>query len=304
METQTMELFKHHAIIPPPENKDIFRKKRLIIDSRDRNTTRYPNPNKYTIRIDEGLQDVVGIELAISDFPFNEYNITPNNNILHISIDPPGTNLTYTSVEIPPGKYDGTDLSTTLETEISTSFPNTSWNVQFNPNTSKITISSSTTPFSLNFKNAIPRKFDEYNDVYDYMSRSIGRVLGFSPEEYTIQSATYEITAPYPVDLRNESYIIMFLSRAKLYLSPNNASNQCFAILRLENNDKWLSTLNTEPVRKSFTPPIPDMSSLSFKFVDYYGNAYDFQNKEHRFELIVTMMKQGRKYTETAGFTF
>jgi hypothetical protein len=302
MDVQTIDLFKHHAIIPPPENKDIFRKKRLIIDSRDRNTTLYPNPNKYTIRIDEGLQDVVSIELAISDFPFNEYNITPNNNILHISNEPSGPNVTYIPVEIPPGRYDGPELSTTIATEISAVFPNTAWDVQFNSNTSKITLSSSNTAFSLNFKNTIPRKFDEI-DVYDYMPRSIGRILGFSPEEYTTtESSPFKITAPYPVDLRNESYIIMFLSRAKIYLSQNNASNQCFAILRLENNDKWLSTLNTEPVRKSFTPPIPDLSSLRFKFVDYYGNAYDFQNKEHRFELIVTMLKQGRKYTDDFSF--
>lgn len=295
MESHTLALFKEHAIIPPPESKDVFRTKRILIDSRDRNTKLHPNPNQYTIKIDEGLEDVVSVELAISDFPFNEYNITVNNNRLHVSVQ--SSPNVYQEITIKPGKYDGEQLAEALQMRLVEII--TSSGVSFDVITSTLTFSGMD-GCTFNFKNETPRKFDDDNLVYDYRPRSIGRVLGFLPEAYL--ASTEPLTAPHPVDLRNESYIIMNLQRAKVYLSQNNVANQCFAILRLENNDKWLSTLNTEPVRKSFKPPIPDMSSLRFKFVDYYGNAYDFQNKEHRFELIVKTLKQGRKYSEMAGF--
>lgn len=293
MDSHTLELFKEHALIPPPDTNDLFRTKRIIIDSRDRNTALYPRPDKYTIRIDECLEDVVSIELAISDFPFNEYNITVHNNILHVSTDINATPDMYESVTIPQGKYDGEQLANVIETKINESFDTLQATIVFDPITSKLTFSGAS-QFYLNFKNDTPRQYDIDNVVYDYYRNSIGRVIGFSTEVYSVFEP---ITAPNPVDLRSETYIIMHLQRAKVYLSQNNTANQCFAILRLENNDKWLSTLNTEPVRKSFNPPIPDFSVLRFKFSDYYGNAYDFQNKEHRFELIVKMLKQGRKYT-------
>ena len=277
------DLYDDHAIITPPKIslKDIpVRKNRYIIDSRDRNTKRYPNPSKYTIELEESLTDVISAELVLTDFKFNKYNITNYNNILHTSSGD------YT---LTPGIYTGSSLASELETQ-------TGLTVTFSDITQKLTI----TPVSgvtLNFKSLEQKQYD-YNERIDVYPRgSIGKLLGFGIFEYDLDAGV-AFEAPFSIDLETSNYIIMFMQQAKVIKSRNNVTHNAFAIInKLENSSNGL-VMHDNVIKKSFNPPIADLRKLVFKFVDYDGNLYDFQNKDHRFEIVFTTLKQTRCYDE------
>jgi len=276
-------LMDQKAIITPPKIpfKDIpTRKHRYIIDSRDRNKKLYPTQSAYQIHMDESLTDVVSAELVLTDFKFNNYNITSHNNILHTSIG---------DFELRQGVQTGVSLSNELT-------DTTPFIVTFDPITEKLTITSIET-VTLKFKSDRQRQYDYDHRIDVYKEKSVGKVLGFGIEDYELD-ANVPLEAPYPVDLESANYIIMYMQQAKNFKSKNNNAHDCFAIInKLENSSNGL-VMYENNVKKFFNPPIADLKKLVFKFCDYEGNLYDFQNKDHRFEIIFTTLKQTRCYNE------
>lgn len=278
------QLLDENAIITPPKinTKDIpIRKYKYIIDSRDRNINVYPDPAKYTIKLDEGLTDVVSAELILTDFKFNDYNVNKYNNVLHTDTH------NYT---IPLGTYDGVSMASTLTSLIP------ALTVTFDDISSKLTFVSSVN-MELKFKDDEQRRYDFDNFVNDYPTNSVGKLLGFAIDNYEL-TASAPLEAPFMIDLETENYIIMYMQQAKVYQSKNNKAHNAFAIInKMENNSNGLVMFNNN-VTKSFNPAIANLSNLIFKFCDYKGNLYDFQNREHRFEIVFTCFKQTRCYNE------
>lgn len=81
-----------------------------------------------------------------------------------------------------------------------------------------------------------------------------------------------------------------------------------FDILKSNNNDIHRTTAiiidnysninmgDTPHLIKKFTPPISRLSRIKVSFTDKFGNPYDFQNMDHRIELIFKSFTQKRKY--------
>jgi hypothetical protein len=278
------KMYDENAIIAPPKIKtsDLpIRRHKYIIDSRDRYISSHPNPASYIIKLDEGLTDVVSAELILTDFKFNEYNINKYNNTIHT--------IANESFLLPFGVYDGQTIAAQL-TVI------TPFTVTFNDISKKLTFVSETDT-TLMFKSNIPERYDvdTFEDVYP--TNSMGKLLGFGVNNYNI-IANIPLEAPYTIDLETENYIIMYMQQAKSYQSKNNNAHNSFAIInKLENSSNGIVMFNNS-VKKSFTPPIASLVNLKFKFCDYKGNLYDFQNKEHRFEIIFTSLNQTRSYSE------
>lgn len=276
-------ILDEHAIISPPaiNAKDIsIRKTKFIIDSRDRNINKYPSPSKYTITPEEPLTDVTNVELILTDFKFNNYNVNKYNNILHTS----GGDYT-----ISQGVYDGSTLASKLTSS-------TPFTVSYNSVNEKLTITSSLNT-TLVFTNPVKKQYNLDTMVDVYMTNSIGHLLGFDIKDYDLVAGVpFEV--PNPISLETENYIVMYMQQAKVYQSKNNNIHNCFAIInKLENSSNGLVMFNNT-VSKSFNPPIANLNNLVFKFCDYHGNLYDFQNKEHRFELLFSSLKQTRCYNQ------
>lgn len=274
------------AIIEPPK-LDVrnlpTRKVRYIVDSRDRNTDVYPSPSKYKIKLHEAITDVVKAELTVSDFKFNDYNVTVNNNILHTASE---------EIVLPVGRYDGAGLAQMLT-------DNTPFTVTHNAYTDKLTFESAAAE-TLRFRNPVERRIGNEDFVHPYLNKSVGAVLGFGRNDYELEAGA-PLEAPYRVSLSDENYIVMYMQPAKVYSSYNNATHDCFAVINKSETTTLGLIMHGGPdsaVYKSFRPPIASFSTLSFKFTDYHGNLYDFQNKEHRFEIVFTCLRQTRCYNE------
>lgn len=277
-------LLASKAIIEPPkiDSRDLpTRRIRYIIDSRDRNIELYPSPSKYKLKLDEPLTDVVKAELTVSDFKFNDYNITANNNVLHAESG---------EYSLPLGRYDGPALAQTL-TDV------TPFTVTYNSVRDKLTFVADAAD-RLMFKSTESRQFDQETFVKVYPPKSAGRVLGFDINNYDLEAGV-DLEAPYRLYLSDENFIIMYMQLAKVYFSQNNKIHNCFAVLnKSETSTHGLIMHAGADVAKTFRPPLPNLGTLSFKFTDYEGNLYDFQNKEHRFEIVFTCLRQTRCYNE------
>jgi|TARA_B110000114_G_scaffold105385_1_gene110850 hypothetical protein len=279
-----------HSIIKPPKDGFVnkIRKKRIIVDSRDRNTDRFPAPSKYDIKFDEEVNDVVSIEMINAVFPFNEYNVTSYNNILSIKRGNSQTD-TVEQIFIEPGQYTPETLIHVINNNL---LLQDICSFIYNQTTKKIT-ARATDQLTIYCKDEQTVNYAEGVYISQYIPGSIGKILGLGVSDYTIRAAS-NFEFPFTMDFPTPPYIIMYLQRAKVLFSKNNKAHNAFAVIQdnMKNSDE-------ERVKKNFYPPIANMSTLSFKFVDYFGNLYDFQNKEHRFELIVEECKQMPKYTIT-----
>ena len=324
------DVYMSQAIIPPPEDmENKFSTKHLIVDSRDRNIHTYPNPSKYSIAFDEPFNHVHSVELTVYDFPFNEYNITDFNNVLHVN----GNDHT-----IPAGKYTEPELVDALNSSfdgiMTFSYDEKTMRIKINvigeveikcksddkPITVPIYYNNPSIPGTKTASNPegepnrVPGNYENeeyqaynpddplgeqvgtetyYIPIYTYRENTIAQILGFDANDKVITGA--EEFCPFPMNLNaRPNYIIMYLGRTKLYFSQNNKAHQSFAIIRPSNKDN-IVRLGTELITKVYNPPI-DMKKMDFKFVDYNGRLYDFQNQEHSFELKVKCFKQTPKY--------
>lgn len=76
----------NNAFIPPPKkiNKDIS-EVLLVIDSRDRDTQKYPNPSSYKIKLNKEFKFVKYLRLVQFKIPNSMYLIENDNNLLHFT---------------------------------------------------------------------------------------------------------------------------------------------------------------------------------------------------------------------------
>jgi hypothetical protein len=209
----TSELYQDYYKIPlenidlkkvekeAPSNKKVISKHNVIVDSRQRNYTIYPEPNKYLVELMEPHRNVERIELIAAMMPKTEYNINTENNLLIVTVNgvtkqlymqegqyPIGTNVagsTYTPNGTPVITGLMGELMNTLNSFYGSPFMN-----YFNvfiatlPTTNggtgncasilnRIIITNSQDDFSIDFTNS------------NYSSGSPFRVLGFQKKVYT-----------------------------------------------------------------------------------------------------------------------
>jgi hypothetical protein len=269
MNNTNSKLFIEHSIIPPPSIKSRVKQKtdcfKVIIDSRDRDVSLYTEPSKYTIKLDEPINDVVAIQLTDYNIPFSRTLINSTNKILKYSINNMDTTKTVILTE---GIYSGSELATELNAKLT---PDIS-SVTYDTKTGKITFTAVDGNFVLIFSSSINDK----NNLYS--------ILGFSIGNYSSSSST-AVIAPYTVNLDTDNYIIMKLDNAITNISNNDTINKSFAIIKN-------TILSDEFIKKDFNPPMNNFSKFIIEFNDYYGNLYQFNGKEHRLEFIIETLSK------------
>jgi hypothetical protein len=112
--------FKEHAIIPKPDDlKSKTRTVVYVVDSRDRNRDRYPDPANYRVDLNDEFRNIQAIELLSIQMPTTVYTINENNDQLTVSFgDTPCT------VTLLHGVYaDGNDLATAVQEGLNRSRP-------------------------------------------------------------------------------------------------------------------------------------------------------------------------------------
>jgi hypothetical protein len=205
--------------IKPPERSKTHgkRTKRLIIDSRERDTELHPDPSKYLLQLENEYKDVISIELSQANIPHSFYNIYHDegksgvlyaNNIIYLHLLTTDGDKSRT-FELPPGKY--RDIAS-FSTGIVSLFGDISVYMQQYLTLSDIKLPELTSKFEFNivptnpdFSKVISFYFDfidpntcpilnpNVQEKKEYPKHSIGPILGFNKKNVGVLSGTVSI---------------------------------------------------------------------------------------------------------------
>lgn len=261
--------YSKSAIIKPPfeQPKNVHDTKnkitRVVVDSRDRDTTLFPTPAQYEVMLQDDIDEVTSVELCMAQVPLMAYNVSKYNNTIVVN---------GTQYIVPVGNYDGSSLATVLSSLINLI-------VTYNAIADNLTFGS-TGAFTING------------------TGTINKLLGFlTGKDYNTIGTNYVITAPYRVNLLDNRYVVLSIDQVTLNNSINPVIHKSFALLSPKMQD--LNYIETQcKTIKYLNPPIARLHKVRLTFRDYYGNLYDFQNHDHRIELVFESRKHLLRYQQ------
>lgn len=297
LNTLTSEEFEKHAIIKPPEHDDFIEndKKftRVAVDSYYRNQVEYPDPNNYYFDFEDDINDVASAKLISMEVPLSTYTINKYFNKLvvgqktdeavAVTIDKDGVyhNMTEITVTLNEGNYDVNTLADMIETQLNHAGLRGTFTVTYNSILDKYTFSSN-------------------KDFWLFFTKtnSLHPLLGFKKQVYA-SNVSHIIVAPYRCNLDFNNYIVMCIDQFDNNKSNLKPLHRSFAIIG--KNYGNLNIADEPNIMKSFNPPLARLARIHITFFDKYGNPYDFQNMDHRFEILFQSYKQRRKYQGIFG---
>ena len=272
----TEQEFINNAIIPPPQNTPSIetntKTTRIVIDSKDRDVNLYPEPNSYEVRFDDDIEDVMNMQLVSIDCPLSSYMINKYFNTFTLIV-----NNESRDIVLEEGDYTEQELATHITDMLNVA--SSGFLVTYTSKKDGF-IFTGTAPFSISFKN-------------QSIKNSLHSMLGFKHETY-ISNSSNVITSPYRKNFNFNNYIVMSIDQFDLLKSNSNNLHRTFAVIVKSYYDMNMGDI--PQLIKYCTPPIARLSRIKISFKDRYGNPYDFQNIDHRIELLFTSFKQKRKY--------
>lgn len=278
-------------IIKPPELKttDIPKRYyRYVIDSRDRNLSHFPDPNKYQIKLSEDIHDVQSVELLSFDVPFTKYLINSSNNTFYYKIGD-----VEHEFSIDEGDYDSVaELVVELNTQATNAAAPFTFSELLKQKKIKITKNSDDEKITLVCLGDEIQK-NNYPQLSRTYKSQLMKLLGLSLKDHEISGSNTEYSFQHRVDIRKDKYIVMNLGQSPVNCSENNPTHKSFAIIKKDELDNKYIDSN---YKKFYNPPIPAMTTLRISFQDYNGELYDFQNQDHLIELLFCCFKNQRKY--------
>lgn len=296
--------YEKNAIIPPPSGNlgdHNMRYTRMIIDSKDRDVNLFPNPNQYEVRLEDDIEDVATVSLLCMNVPLPMYLVNKYFKTFLLIVEGSPIEITLTE-----GDYSPVALATLITSKLNAAMGSTVFNVEYDTTSDKFTFTGNV-DFSISFES-----LTEYTIRQEPASdskaarlasakrdtKSLHMLLGFTQAEYTTNYVggpyPYAITAPYRRNFAYNNYAVMRIDQFDVNKSPGNTLHRTFAVV-VNNYNDW-SLGEDLSVTKNFTPPLARLAKLRVSFLDRYGNLYDFQNQDHRFELLFSSHKEKRKY--------
>lgn len=269
--------YNKYSVIKPPADffGDNERYTRVVVDSRLRNKTLFPNPNDYEIVLDDDINDVFMAQMIYIEMNCNMYLINKYCNTLVVNVG--GIN---NQVVLDVGDYDNNSFVAELQSKLDAVLGAGAITISYTSKTDKYKFTSAS-PFTLKFK--------------DYKN-SLALMLGFQDNnDYSAQgSGPFVLEADYRRNFNFNNYVIMDIDQFDLLKSDDRDLNKSFALIPKTYNA--FNLIDQPQYIKRFSPPIAKLSKMRIRLYDRFGNDYDFQNVDHRFEMLLTSFKQKRKY--------
>ena len=204
-------------VIPPPPQKGAdareLKKKTIIymVDSRDRDMNKYPDPANYKIELNDEYKDIQEIELISAQLPSVSYTINSNNDLLHLKIG----NKKYT-ISCLHGYYQsGALLAKSIQESLHMEPILKTITVNYNSRLHKLVFIQNRqsrhakpiqAPISLCFEQENIRKEcgSDKQEPKKYPPESIGNTLGFKP---SINNGFFGRVSLLPIGNKNMFYI-------------------------------------------------------------------------------------------------
>jgi len=259
-----------------------IRKKLIILDSRDRDFSKYAEPNNYRATLPDVYRKIFRMKLVSYEIPnsFYTFDASLSNVTFDISYG-----ASISPITIPNGNYTPTTLASTLTTLLD-ALSGPSFTITVDPATNKMTISSNQ-DFEINFDVA---STTDMNTEW-----GLGYYMGFKKKAYNASgSGPYTITSDYPVNTNPWKYILMEidtmndLDELPLEGRKSGSRKAAFAKIVMENG-KWEYVFGNEQTSLHndfiFDPPREKLGSLMVNFRLHDGRSVNFNHMDHSLTL-------------------
>lgn len=236
----------------------------------------YPLANHYEIILDEAVHDVTTLKLLVADVPFVSYLVSSVNSAIQTNINGSATRL---KAVVATGDYPvGTDLKTAVLTALQATTTSNTFTTSYLVPTDNISVSCDA-PFTLTFPAT--------GSVALEMGFAVGTTVSSVPV-----GNTNTILPPFRRNQHLNPSVILSIYPACVNTSITDTINQSFAIVSPNRNA--LSAAGERFPQKTFHPPIARFSRLIVDFVNYDGSPVDFQNHEHRIEVLLLSLRSAK----------
>jgi len=307
------------------KNNSIKENYLFIVDSKNRDYLRYPDPNYYEVVFNVPFKNVIGFDIIDTSIPRTMYSVDKYNNSFYFYIansatdtlvanglDTNNTNMNiFTKLDMTLGNYTiqtfllnfNTIMNAkAVEDPINVSAPIQIVNFSNPPElTNKITLTckkpfilnmyDSTLAETLGFSLNIQQEDD--NIKYKYIKKYEGnaKYSRFYHSYYNVKTGNYEITSPGIVFFIGEKYIVLRSPEIEGHAFGSLAyTNYNLGIAKFKVNSVGYNDERTElsklPIREFH--PIGKLSKITFRFETSAGNLYDFKGVNHMITYVIT----------------
>ena len=255
--------------------------KTVLVNSRERDFSKYPSPGSYVIDLPRTYNNVIGAHMASAEVPFSFYSFTAALGNTTLNLDVNGTTR---SITIPDGTYSFSSVSTALASALNTAFSVETYvfGVSVSPETGKLTIQCTNLPASTTLR----------IDNTTGPDWGLAYFLGFPNDMVTVGATNTGTLTGHNVCVLNP-YTYLVLDIQELNGTDHvgvSGGNSAFGKIPLNLPSINFVLYDKVLSKQTFNPPRLQVNKLhvSFKFPD--GNPVDFQGAEHSFtiELVCT----------------
>lgn len=248
----------------------------VIVDSRDRDTSLYPNPNSYRVVLPSSFRNVSSARLVSAEIPGMFYVFTAARGNTTLDITAAGTRA---SVTIPDGNYTATTMASTLELALHAAFPGATFIVSLTTSTMRYTIQCTSHPSLSVTVHCAPGSAGVSDASFHW---GLGYYLGFAKDT---TSGTGSVSATGVLNVRPDSYILLRI-RGLDNVYQSGMERRCFAKIPFTVSsfginffDKLLTDNILNPIRER-------LEWLDIELVWYDGTPVQFVgNGEHSFTI-------------------
>lgn len=269
---------------------------RVVVDSRERDLRVYPNPATYEVQLASELRNVVSVRLASADVPFSSLLLGPRHTRLPFLWWGGGVAVQL-SAQLLPGNYaSGAALAAELARALNEAVAS-----QAGGSGAEVLVVHDARADALRVRATAAFELLPLGAETGRTS-ALARVLGL-PHLTSVLSATTPdpsvpshpelAIAPFRVNLEPDRYVVLHMTpNADVLSSTQDALHRGFAVIPITVNQSSIAQTHTA-MEKVWSPPVARVSRLGFKFLDYEGNPYAFENRDHHLELVFTCTTGG-----------
>jgi hypothetical protein len=272
----------------PLESRAVI--KTVFVDSRHRDTTKYPSTSDYFIDLPRTYHNVTTAHLVSSEIPssFYVFRSLYGNTSLTLIVD-----STPQTITIPDGNYGFSSIAAAIETALEEAFPGLAFSVGIDPITSKFSLTCDTDPtvsLGIDTTNAPQDKNSEWGLAY---------FLGFP--KGVVTSGTGTVISPGMASLNPHTYILLRLGGGLNGTdhTGSRGGNSAFGKIPLPVNSYNFVFYDKVLNRQFLKPALAKLNRLHVSFTFHDGTPVDFHNMEHSFTLEFTCLDENstvRKY--------
>lgn len=256
----------------------------VLVDSRDRDFTKFPAPNRYRVRLPRRYTNVTGARILSADIPltFFVFKAEYGNTSLQVTVD--GTSATVT---IPDGNYDDATILTELSDALDSTFAGNTFTVDIDPRTYQLVITC-TQGYTVSVDTTgAPEQYTDWGLAY---------YLGF-PRDAVTSGAP--LRSPGVVNLNPFTYVLLDIDELGIIdeggLYGSAVGKGCFCKIPVQgvSYDYVFRDIDRAGDVIPTRALVPRLESLTIEFRLHNNRVIDFRGVEHSFLLEIETRDPG-----------